>query len=100
MFETNEKELVPFGEFLNHLVTERTSEFCEKVPIGELYEKARIDISSSMERLKECLTPEQYREIVIKVLDSAIGSIEIAIQEFYYKQGLKDGMELLKILNH
>lgn len=74
-------------------------EALDNAPESEEKQKARAAILEAYQKLKELLTPKDYKEIVLEVLDPCAGTVGTCDIEEAYKLGIKDGLALQEILN-
>lgn len=79
------------------LMYRRFEEICKEIVQDHEYSEAKQKINDAYDRIKEA-NPELYREIIIDMMDSAIGLAESRIEEYFYKQGLRDGLALQELL--
>lgn len=82
---------------INNSVDE-VREFREFHGKDEEWLKSLDEYEKTIEKIKEVLKSQGMEKLIFK-LDEEVGEINLHIEEFYYKEGLRDGLTKLRFLN-
>jgi hypothetical protein len=99
MIQNHVEEECPSIEKLFSTFIWRRMEALDNVPDSEEKENAQAAIREAYQKLKAILKPEEYKEIILEVLDPCAGTVESCGMEAAYRLGLKDGMAFSAIFN-
>ena len=82
---------------MEDLMFDRFENIIQTLNTDPEFKKSIEKICDSFSIIKE-KAPDIYKEAVLDKLDPAISCLERKIQESYYLQGLRDGLELTGLL--
>ncbi len=88
-------ELISVNDLLYNRFEEMDKEMRRRVPE---FEKAQKQLTAGYDLIKE-KSPELYHDAIIEKVDGAVGDIESLIRIYFYRQGIKDALELKEFLN-
>ncbi len=93
-------KIVPMGlQSMNDLLLNRLEEIEQQLLNDHEYKNASNKITVGYNQIKE-KDPELFRIAILTNIDEALGCIEYKIRDYYYRQGLKDALELKESLNN
>jgi hypothetical protein len=84
-------------EAVKDFMFDRLEGIAKEVNKDRAYINAWQNIVESYNLIK-AKDPDLYQETVMNRMDSAIGIIESKVQEYYYKQGFQDALEIKKLV--